>query len=109
MTRTNIISATGGTKDFDPKYFMKAGAMAVRRCKKQALERIMKATGAILVMNPANLEGEENFEAIMLGEAAEVVQERIDNDELISIEAIRTSMEGEMGCWDRTCYEETRG
>lgn len=33
----------------------------------------------------ANLEGEESFEALMLGQAEEVIQERICDDELILI------------------------
>lgn len=33
----------------------------------------------------ANLEGEETFEASMLGQAEEVIQERICDDELILI------------------------
>lgn len=59
--------------------------MAVRRCKKSDLKRIAKATGAQFLANLANLEGEETFEASYLGEAKEVVQERVCDDELILI------------------------
>lgn len=59
--------------------------MAVRRCKKVDLKRIAKATGAQLLSNMSNMEGEETFEASYLGEAKEVVQERICDDELILI------------------------
>lgn len=40
---------------------------------------------AVLVTTLANLEGEETFEAAYLGQAEEVVQERICDDELILI------------------------
>lgn len=40
---------------------------------------------ATVCSNLANLEGEETFEASMLGQAEEVVQERICDDELILI------------------------
>ena len=40
---------------------------------------------ATLVVSIANLEGEETFEASMLGSADEVVQERICDDELILV------------------------
>ena len=40
---------------------------------------------ATLVVSMANLEGEETFEASMLGSADEVVQERICDDELILV------------------------
>ena len=59
--------------------------MAVRRCKKVDLKRIAKATGASFITSLANLEGEESFEASSLGEAAEVTQERICDDELIMV------------------------
>jgi len=57
----------------------------VRRCKKNDLKRIAKATGATFLTTMANLEGEESFDASMLGTAEEVVQERISDDELILI------------------------
>ncbi|XP_075553338.1 chaperonin containing TCP1 subunit 1 isoform X1 [Dermacentor variabilis] len=81
----NVILVTGGIDDLCLKYFVEAGAMAVRRCKKQDLRRIAKATGAQLLVSLANMEGEESFDASMLGEAEEVVQEKICDDELILI------------------------
>lgn len=81
----NVILVTGGIDDLCLKYFVEAGAMAVRRCKKQDLRRIAKATGAQLLVSLANMEGEESFDATMLGEAEEVVQEKICDDELILI------------------------
>lgn len=81
----NVILTTGGIDDLCLKYFVEAGAMAVRRCKKVDLKRIAKATGATFLSTLANLEGEETFEASMLGSAEEVVQERISDDELILI------------------------
>lgn len=84
-TGANVILTTGGIDDLCLKYFVEAGAMAVRRCKKVDLKRIAKATGAQLVTSLANLEGEESFEPAMLGEAVEVGQIRISDDEMILI------------------------
>ena len=42
---TNVVLTTGGIDDLCLKYFVEAGAMAVRRCKKVDLKRIAKATG----------------------------------------------------------------
>ena len=81
----NVVLTTGGIDDLCLKYFVEAGAMAVRRCKKQDLKRIAKATGATFLSTLVNLEGEENFEASMLGSCEEVVQERISDDELLLI------------------------
>lgn len=89
----NVVLTTGGIDDLCLKYFVEAGAMAVRRCKKQDLKRIAKATGATFLSTLANLEGEETFEASMLGNAEEVVQERISDDELILVKGpkVRTA------------------
>jgi len=81
----NVVLTTGGIDDLCLKYFIEAGAMAVRRCKKNDLKRIAKATGATFLTTMANLEGDESFDASMLGTAEEVVQERISDDELILV------------------------
>ena len=60
-----------------------------RRCKKADLKRIAKATGAQFITSLANVEGEESFEASFLGEAAEVCQERISDDELILVKGTK--------------------
>merc|ERR1712080_138437 len=88
-TGANVILTTGGIDDLCLKYFVEAGAMAVRRCKKADLKRIAKATGATFCTSLANLEGEETFEASFLGEATEVSQERISDDELILIKGTK--------------------
>jgi len=79
----NVVLTTKGIDDLCLKYFIDAGAMAVRRCKKEDLERIAKATGGTLVSTLATLEGEEAFDPAYLGYAEEVAQERISDDELV--------------------------
>ena len=59
--------------------------MAVRRVSKEDIRRISRCTGATLALTLANMEGEETYDASMLGYADEVVQERICDDELIII------------------------
>ena len=78
--------------------------MAVRRCKKEDLKRIARATGgkkmtncnkkiilslssylATMVVSLSNMEGEETFDVSLLGQADTVVQERICDDEMILI------------------------
>ncbi|OCF43384.1 T-complex protein 1 subunit alpha [Kwoniella heveanensis CBS 569] len=85
----NVILTTKGIDDLCLKEFVEAGAMAVRRCRKEDLRRIAKATGATLISSLANLEGEETFEASSLGFAEEVVQERISDDELILVKGTK--------------------
>jgi len=85
----NVILTTKGIDDLCLKTFVEAKAMAVRRCKKEDLRRIAKATGATLVSSLSNLEGDEVFEASSLGFAEEVVQERISDDECILIKGTK--------------------
>ena len=47
-TGANVVLTTGGIDDLCLKYFVEAGAMAVRRCKKEDLKRIARATGGNL-------------------------------------------------------------
>lgn len=81
----NVVLTTKGIDDMCLKYFVEAGAMAVRRCRKEDLKRIARATGGTLVATLANLDGDESFDASMLGRAEEVAQERLCDDELIMI------------------------
>lgn len=87
----NVILTTKGIDDLCLKYFVEAGAMGVRRCKKEDLRRIAKATGGQMVTSLSNLEGEESFDAAALGTADEVAQERIADDELIILRGLKTS------------------
>ena len=47
----NVILTTGGIDDLCLKYFVEAGAMAVRRVKKPDLRRIAKATGVYICLS----------------------------------------------------------
>lgn len=85
----NVILTTGGIDDMCLKYFVDAGAMAVRRCKKEDVKRIARATGATFVASLSNLEGEESFDAAFLGSAEDISQARICDDELIIIKGTK--------------------
>jgi T-complex protein 1 subunit alpha len=63
----NVVLTTKAIDDLCLKYFVEAGAMGVRRCKKDDLNRIAKATGGTVLLTLANLEGEESFDAANLG------------------------------------------
>ncbi|RKF54970.1 T-complex protein 1 subunit alpha [Golovinomyces cichoracearum] len=85
----NVIFTTKGIDDLVLKLFIEKGAMAIRRCKKEDLRRIAKATGATLVSSLSDLNGDEKFEPSSLGHAEEVVQERISDDECILIKGTK--------------------
>ncbi|KAF2152388.1 T-complex protein 1 [Myriangium duriaei CBS 260.36] len=85
----NVIFTTKGIDDLCLKLFIEAGAMAVRRCKREDLRRIAKATGATLVSALSDLNGDEKFDPSNLGSAEEVVQERISDDECILVKGTK--------------------
>jgi len=85
----NVVLTTKGIDDLCMKYFIEAGAMAVRRCKKEDLRKIAKSTGGSVVTTLGDLEGQESFDPANLGMADYVGQERIADDELILIKGCK--------------------
>ncbi|KAK0643813.1 chaperonin Cpn60/TCP-1 family [Cercophora newfieldiana] len=85
----NVVLTTKGIDDMCLKLFIEKGAMAVRRCKKEDLRRIAKATGATMLSTLSDLNGDEKFEASYLGYAEEVAQERISDDECIIVKGTK--------------------
>ena len=85
----NVVLTTKGIDDLCLKEFVEAGVLAVRRCKKEDLRRIARASGAPFVTNLSNLDGEETFESSSLGHAEEVVQTRISDDECILVKGTK--------------------
>ncbi|CAH2053254.1 unnamed protein product [Thlaspi arvense] len=73
------------------QYFVEAGAIAVRRVRKEDMRHVAKATGATLVTTFADMEGEETFDPAHLGTADEVVEERIADDDVVLIKGTKTS------------------
>ena len=51
-----MVLLSGGIDDLCLKYFVEAGAMGVRRCKKADLKRIARATGGRFLDNTCKLE-----------------------------------------------------
>jgi len=77
----NVILCTKGIDEFAIKYFVEAGAIAVRRISKPDLKRIAQASGANVMISFAEESGEEKIDPEALGEAEEVSEERVgDND-----------------------------
>ncbi|KAI9125392.1 hypothetical protein K1719_004008 [Acacia pycnantha] len=87
----NVILTTKGIDDMALKYFVGAGAIAVRRVRKEDMRQVAKATGATLVSTFADMEGEETFEPTLLGYADEVVEERISDDAVIMIKGTKNT------------------
>ncbi len=77
----NVIICTKGIDEFAIKYFVEAGAIAIRRVDKTQLKQIAKATGATVSTTFADENGEETVDPAILGECEECCEERVgDND-----------------------------
>ena len=93
----NVILTTKGIDDLCLKYLVEAGCIGVRRVKKEDLRRIAKATGGQIMLTLADHtedeegKGEERYDASMLGEAREVVEERVGDGELLYIKGCKTT------------------
>ena len=81
----NVVLTSKGIDDLCLKYFVEAGAVAVRRVPKDDLRRVARATGATLVTSLADEEGGEGFDASALGTALEVVEECIAGDDVLVV------------------------
>ena len=87
----NVILTTKAIDDLCQKYLVDAGVIGIRRCKKGDLKRIAAATGGTLLPNLADLEGEESFDPKNLGEAEEVAEERVGDNDAIFIRGCKTT------------------
>ena len=85
----NVVLTTKGIDDMCLKTFVEAGAIAVRRCKREDLRRLAKATGATMISTLSNLDGDEVYEKEYLGHAETVSQERISDDECILVKGTK--------------------
>merc|ERR1719409_1954734 len=86
----NVVLTTKGIDDMAIKYFVEAGALAVRRVKKEDLRRIAKLTGGTMMITFADMDGNETFSPDMLGVADEVIEERIADDDHLIIKGGKT-------------------
>ncbi|KAK8915992.1 T-complex protein 1 subunit alpha [Platanthera zijinensis] len=87
----NVVLTSKGIDDMSLKYFVEAGAIAVRRVRKEDLRHIAKATGATVVTTFADMEGEETYDSSFLGHADEVLEERISDDDVILVKGTKNT------------------
>lgn len=71
----NVIVSGHGIDDLCLKYLVEAGAIGLRRVGNDDLIRVSKATGATIVVNLADMEGNDQIDPSMVGHC-EVVEER---------------------------------
>ena len=74
-TGANVIVCGHGIDDLCLKYLGEAGAIGIRRVGNDDLIRVAKATGATIVVNLADLEGNDHIDSSMVG-SCRIVEER---------------------------------
>lgn len=80
-----VVLTTKGVDDLCMKYFVEAGIICARRCSKDDLKRLAKATGGKVVVTMADMDGNETFDPVCLGTSTAVREERIGDGEMIYV------------------------
>jgi T-complex protein 1 subunit alpha len=84
-TGAKVVLTTKGIDDLCMKYFVEAGVLCARRCPKEDLKRLAKATGGQLVITMADMEGDESFDPDSLGTCQAVREVRVGDGEMLHI------------------------
>ena len=86
-----IVLTTKGIDDLCMKYFVEQKIMCARRCSKDDLKRLAKATGGTVVTTMADMEGNESFEPDCLGTCSAVREVRVGDGEMLHMYGCRGS------------------
>lgn len=84
-----VVLTTKGVDDLCMKYFVEAGIICARRCNREDLKRLAKATGGRVVTTMADMEGNETFDAECLGGCDSVREVRIGDGEMLYVYGCR--------------------
>eukprot|EP00924_Labyrinthula_sp_SR-Ha-C_P000762 maker-scaffold_7-snap-gene-3.56-mRNA-1 protein AED:0.04 eAED:0.04 QI:420/1/1/1/1/1/7/59/552 len=84
-TGANAVFLSGGVDDLVLKFFEQKNIFVVRRVSPTDLRRLSKATGATVLGSVATLDSDEELSEDMLGTAAEVVEERVGDSEIVFV------------------------
>lgn len=80
-----VVLTTKGVDDLCMKYFVEAGIICARRCNREDLKRLAKATGGRVVTTMADMEGNETFDVGCLGGCDSVREVRIGDGEMLYV------------------------
>merc|ERR1711953_1142095 len=75
----------GGIDDMAMKYLVDAGVLGVRRVDKKDMRRIAKCTGGQMILTMATMDGDEAYDPAHLGQAEEVMEKRVGDNDFIFI------------------------
>eukprot|EP00571_Detonula_confervacea_P009963 CAMPEP_0172305314 /NCGR_PEP_ID=MMETSP1058-20130122/6626_1 /TAXON_ID=83371 /ORGANISM="Detonula confervacea, Strain CCMP 353" /LENGTH=589 /DNA_ID=CAMNT_0013016869 /DNA_START=50 /DNA_END=1819 /DNA_ORIENTATION=+ len=80
-----VVLTTKGVDDLCMKYFVEAGIICARRCNREDLKRLAKATGGRVVTTMADMEGNETFDLDCMGKCDSVREVRIGDGEMLYV------------------------
>lgn len=86
-----VVLTTKGVDDLCMKYFVEAGIICARRCSKDDLKRLAKATGGKVVVTMADMDGNETFDPACLGSCHAVKEERVGDGEMLYVHGCQGS------------------
>jgi len=78
-----VILTTKGVDDLCLKYFVEAGVICARRCDREDLRRLAKATGGRVVTTLADMDGHESLDPDSLGSCDAVREVRVGDGEML--------------------------
>lgn len=79
----NVIVTTKAIDDLCSKYLVESGVIGLRRVTKRDLQRLARCTGATILSNLADLDGNESCDASSLGACDEVCEEMVADQPFI--------------------------
>ncbi|KAM3131875.1 hypothetical protein pb186bvf_015996 [Paramecium bursaria] len=85
----NVVLTSKGIDDLANKYLVEAKILGLRRVPKEHLRRIAKASGASVITTFANDETGESFDPAQLGEAEEVFEQAIGDNDYVFFKGFR--------------------
>jgi T-complex protein 1 subunit alpha len=78
-----VVLTTKGVDDLAMKYFVEAGVICARRCDKDDLKRLAKATGGKVITTMADMEGDESLDMDSLGTCDAFREVRVGDGEML--------------------------
>ena len=79
----NVFVTTKAIDDLCAKYLVEAGAMGLRRVPKKDLQRLARATGGKILVNLADLDGDETVSPDDLGECKSCSEEQVGDNRMV--------------------------
>ena len=89
-TGANVVVCGHAIDDLCLKYLVEAGCIGIRRVGNDDMIRIAKATGATIVVNMSDIDGNESIDPAVVGHCAQVEERRLGDYDFLFFEGLST-------------------